>query len=209
MSIAMQDRVLSVHVPKAGGTSLLRQFRNLLGDALATDYAHPPLGGSDRDSATFPPGVRVLHGHFNPRRYAAEPARWVTFLRDPVENLLSIWAFWRSLPATTSPLHQRFAAESPSPEAFARYPGVQALLCRTYFGGVDMGRFEFVGFHETRSVDIPRLGAWLGLPLLAEVHENRTPAIAGREEMLADAALRGRLRDILAEDVRFYERLRG
>jgi len=201
-------RFLSVHFPKAGGSSLLVQFRTLLGEGFATDYTRVPLTGAPCGPAEFPAGKRLLHGHFNPLRYAAAGARWVTFLREPVENLISIWSYWHAIPPSAAPLHRRFLAERPSVEAFAAYPGLRELMSRVYFGGVDMGRFEFLGFHDRRAEDIPRLGALLGLPLSAEVHENESPPDPRRGEMLADSALRARLAGILREDMRFYEALR-
>lgn len=203
------EPVLSVHVPKAGGSSLLTQFQALLGDDMATDYARAPLSGREAGSGVFPPGKRLLHGHFNPMRYASARACWVTFLREPVENLISIWCYWHALPPIGSPLHDRFLAERPGIEDFAREPGIRHHMSRNYFGGVNMRRFAFVGFHESRHEDIPRLGRLLGLPLSAEVHENRTREHPQRGAMLADTRLRRRLADTLLEDVRFYERQRN
>ena len=91
---------------------------------------------------------------------------------------------------------------------FAAYPGISTLMSETYFGGVDMRRFDFIGFHETRAADLRRLGADLGLPFAAETHENRTADTADRREVKADVALRRQIADLLAADMAFYDRLR-
>jgi hypothetical protein len=202
-----RERVVSVHFPKAAGTSLRTQLARLLGDRMVLDYAQDPVGADRIESAPFPPGALLVHGHFNARRYADVTARRVTFLRHPVDNLISIYVFWLAAPATDHGVHARFLRERPSILEFAaHYTPLARLMSETYFGGVDMARFEFVGFHETRHTDIPALGTMLGLPLSAEVAENRTPTRPERQAIEADAATRARLTDLLAQDVAFYDR---
>ena len=92
---------------------------------------------------------------------------------------------------------------------FAKYPGIQRLMSDTYFGGFDMNRFDFIGFYETRDVDIPRLASSLGLPLVAETYIHKTIMSAERLSVEADASIRQSLNDLLTEDMVFYERLRN
>jgi hypothetical protein len=113
------------------------------------------------------------------------------------------------LPENGNPVHIRFLREQPDIFGFARYPVFSGLMSRTYFGGFDMQRFDFIGFHESRDRDIEVLGGLLGLPLRAELHENRTYAAPERQALQADRTAMGSLRDLLAEDVRFYDRMRG
>lgn len=202
------QRTVSVHFPKAAGSSLKSQFDALLGDQAFFDYGHDPLVVEDRQAVAFPAGKRLVHGHFHPSRYDPTDGYWLTFLRHPVDNLLSIYFFWIDRPEPDHDLHARFLRERPSVLEFAAYPGISTLMSETYFGGFDMRRFDFIGFHETRASDLRRLGADLGLPLVAEAHENRTAETTERREIKADAALRRRLADLLAADMAFYERLR-
>lgn len=205
-------RVVSVHFPKAAGSSLHVQFVKLLGGRLALDYmhdfTHDPLTSAGRETAEFPKGKRIVHGHFRAQRFASANAYWMTFLRHPVDNLISIYFYWRALPEPGHTLHARFLRERPSIVEFATYPGITSLMSETYFGGFDMSRFDFIGFYENRDVDIPRLAKDLGLPLAADVHENRTKGSIERIELEADVSARRRLTDLLAADVDFYERLR-
>jgi hypothetical protein len=202
------ERVVSVHFPKAAGSSFHFQLTNLLGDAVELDFIHDPLTLSGTETAVFPEGKRIVHGHFRARRYASTQAYWITFLRHPVDNLISIYFYWKSLPAPGHHLHGRFLQERPSILDFATYPGIQKLMSDTYFGGFDMYQFDFIGFHDTRDVAIPRLAKALNLPLIAETHVNKTIESAERQYVEVDAAIRQRLNDLLAEDLAFYERLR-
>jgi len=208
-TLSSTEKVVIVHFPKAGGASLLTQLRALLPDRLAMDYDHDPLIDSGRDILPFPEGKHIVHGHFRPQRYASPQALMTTFLREPVENLISIYFFWRNLADQGNPVHGRFLREKPDIFAFARYSEFACLQSETYFGGFDMKRFDFIGFHERRGTDIPRLGETLGLPLLADVHENRTSASDERLALENNPAAIGRLRHLLETDVRFYESIRA
>jgi hypothetical protein len=201
------ERIVSVHFPKAAGYSLRVQFIKLLGAKVALDYDHDPLTPAGMETADFPEGKTLVMGHFRARRYASTEAFWMTFLRHPVDNLISIYFFWKGLPVSHG-LHAQFLREQPTVLEFASYPGFKALMSETYFGGFDMNRFDFIGFYENRKSDIPRLAKALKLPLAASVYENRTSVSDERLEAESDCSLRRDLTDLLAEDVAFYERLR-
>ncbi len=198
-------QIVSVHFPKAGGTSLRCQFQAQFGESALFDYAHDPFMDASRAPLDLPADARLVHGHFHAARYAAPGRCLVTFLRDPVENLISIYFFWRFAPCSHA-LHERFLREKPSLPDFARHPAFRSLMTEQYFGCFDMRRFDFIGAHERRGEDIPRLGALLGLELSAEMHENRTQASAERDELASKPAIRAALRHILAAEIAFYER---
>jgi SAM-dependent methyltransferase len=200
------ERILSVHFPKAAGSSLQVQFMKLLGDEVILDYGHDPLTPAGMETADFPDRKTLVMGHFRAQRYASADAFWMTFLRHPVDNLISIYFFWKLLPEAHA-LHARFLREQPSILEFAMYPGLRNLMSETYFGGFDMNRFDFIGFHENREDDIVRLAKAINLPLLAAIHENRTSESAERLELESDVSVRSKLTDLLAQDVGFYERM--
>jgi hypothetical protein len=122
----------------------------------------------------------------------------MTFLRGPVENLISIYFFWRAYQEPTNAVHAQFLRECPSILEFAKYPVFSKPMSETYFGGFDMRRFNFIGFHENRDIDISRLAVEIGLPLVPEVHENKTPESAKRREVETDPSVRKRLTDLLS-----------
>lgn len=156
----------------------------------------------------FPSGKRLVYGHFRAQRYASTDAYWMTFLRHPVDNLISIYFFWKNIPQPRHVLHEQFLRESPSIVEFAKYPAFTNLMSETYFGGFDMSRFAFIGFYDNRGTDLPRLAADLGLPLKADIHENRTVPSVERRELEADLSTRRKLTDLLTADVTFYEQMR-
>src|SRR5437588_8173170 len=106
----MGIEVVSIHVPKAGGTSLVRSIIAAYGPtAVRLDYEDDPSdpccsfnldpdGCCERTRLVpFDPTVRVVHGHLPAAKYAHLPdALRITFLRDPITNLISIHRFWQT-----------------------------------------------------------------------------------------------------------------
>jgi hypothetical protein len=204
--------IISVHFPKASGSSLRSQFLTAFGERLISDYEHDPLGPKAREVAEIlPQGARAVHGHFRPHRYDQVPHAFrLTFLREPVDNLISFYFYWRDIPLHGNPVHVKFMEEKPSIVDFARYCGIQTLMSETYFGGYDMNQFSFIGFYDRRAEDLPKLGNLIGVALDPQTYENKTPG--GKEErlqLLSDSAALGELRSALRQDICFYEALRG
>ena len=124
---------------------------------------------------------------------------------------MSIYFFWRSFPAHGNATHDRFLAEQPSIIDFARnYSPIRRLMSMSYFGEVDMGRFDFVGFYATWERDVARLSTLLGAPLSSDPYLNRTndAEADNRQALMEDAATLATLRSLLADDVAFYEAAR-
>lgn len=85
--------LISIHVPKTGGTSLEQLLRNWFGTKL---YLHYYDEKNNRPPETFPLGPGIcIHGHFNKQRhfgiqdYYPGIDQMITFLRDPFEILVS------------------------------------------------------------------------------------------------------------------------
>ena len=203
---------ISIHLPKSGGSSVRTSLAQQFGERLVVDYGFGPLGPRALEVRTeMPPGADIVHGHFRPGRYDAIPDAFrFTFLRHPVDLLLSFYLFWRDMAPHDQPLHDRFLAEKPPIETFARWPKIARFQSDTYFGGYDMNRIDFIGFHDTRKVDMERLNALAGLRLDSGLRENATPG--GWSERIAlvnDTARMADLADALIDDVRFYDRVRA
>ena len=201
---------VSVHFPKAGGSSLKIQLESILGEGLLQDYEHDPLGPHAMDEVhELPPNYKMVHGHFRASRYSQVNKRFMfTFLRNPVHNLISIYFFWKAFPRSGNPWKLKFLIEKPSILEFAKFPPLRSLMSDTYFGGFAMGRFDFIGFHETRLEDYLKLGHLINLPLSGEIHANRTEE--GHEDRAAimnSQKIMGELADLLVHDLRFYDRL--
>jgi hypothetical protein len=207
----MTVELISVHFPKAAGTSLGAMLRSYFGFDLFTDYDHDPVNPNHdlNDSPRLPPGTRAVHGHFRGDRYQAfRSAHHVTFLREPVDNLISIYYFWRTLAAHGNAAHDHFVSERPTIFEFAEYGPCRRLMTECYFGRLDLNVFDFIGFYEFRVEDLMTLSNISGFRVDKDIYLNRLSdtEAAERSALKTCAKSMEALRAILSDDIAFYER---
>jgi hypothetical protein len=215
--VASLPPLISVHIPKAGGTSTLDALQAAYGDAFSQDYADDPGNPMCQrliDPARYfernvsmPPGVKCIHGHFHPGKFnIAKDTVLFTLLRHPVDNLISIYFFWKALgPSPGAELLNYFCANNLNIVETAKLPQLRWLLSKCYFEGFDMDRFDLIGRHEARASAFAKLSQLIGHPLKCP-HSNITPESEERQAAADDSKLRAQLEDILVDDIRFYER---
>lgn len=168
--------LVSLHLPKTAGTSFADALEHRYGSALLKDYADMPMqaGRGRREArallsvparrrALREKGVRAVHGHFLPVAYrwaaAGRPARFITWLRDPLQRLVSHYHFWRrdyDGGDPRQPLRNRMLREDWSLERFCLGPEMRDLY-RQYLWGFDPNRFAFIGVTERYAEDLARL----------------------------------------------------
>jgi hypothetical protein len=221
---ALDRPLISVHFPKASGSSIR--------SALVAAFGQPAVQGSyDCDPVdpknpmwiypdwflrSRPYNVKpytVVHGHIPIIKYDLLPSAYrIVMLREPVENVISIYYYWKSLFATQSTSHAVFEFvknQRLSLLEMAEIPCMRRLMSRTYFGGYDMGRFDVVGTHDNRTAFGDAVSNLIGVSLSVDIRENVTPPSEERDNILADAKVIAKLRDLLQDDVRFYEACAG
>ena len=103
--------LISVHMPKAAGTSCLYLFEKIYGARLFLDYDDKILHKSKfikRKDAIFSmsknrlniskyANIDCIHGHFMPLKYRfidSQDAVFLTWLRHPVQRLISHYYYW-------------------------------------------------------------------------------------------------------------------
>ncbi len=214
--------LVSLHLPKTAGTSLRYAMRAHYGMRLLEDYDAPPMQQprGRRELAAIIAGmsadkwlakdVAAIHGHFLPVQYRialrGRNVRYATWLRDPVERVLSHYHYWRRDYAgddPAQPLRNRMHAEGWSLERFCLGPEMRNLY-RQYLWGFDPARFEFIGITERYETDFARFAQrYLDGDCTASV-ELPNPDRDG-ERYAIDPALRGRIAQHHAADVALYE----
>lgn len=207
--------LVSVHAPKAGGTSVGQMLARYFGTGFIADYTENPADPSSPRAldpvgylsrkTTLPPKAACIHGHFHPGKYELGDAFLFTILREPVDNIISIYFYWKRMPRRADALHRYFIDRELSILEMARLPTIQWLYSRTYFGGFDMGRFDLIGRHDQREAALGRLAESIDARFDTSIKERVGPTTEERQRMEADPALRRGLEDILADDIRFYE----
>lgn len=108
--------IISLHTPKAGGSSFKVLLENYFKNHFFGDYSDKPINTSEvkrkADAIKFDKKFRIytkhvyrlkkvecIHGHFLPYKYASlldDPnVNFITWLRDPLERLASHYYYWQ------------------------------------------------------------------------------------------------------------------
>jgi len=216
--------LISVHMPKCAGTSFRQSLIAAYSEpAVRFDYSDAPLNPSSpmnldpegffAEAANWQPpdGIKAIHGHFHIHKYNHIKASCLraTFLRHPVDRLISHYFYWLNTPKHNHRLHDYVLDKGLTLTQFARLPMLRYSFTGGFFKDVDMGIFDFIGLHERYQTDIDRLAVLLGRPLpSASNNLNPQPDYDQKKRALVtDPAIMAELTHILAKDIGFYEAL--
>lgn len=218
--------LVSVHMPKTAGTSFAAALQARFGAGYQPDYADLPmqaprwrrqsdalLRSHDTCRALCAESVQCIHGHFLPAKYVPL-AQWrqvgfVTWLRDPVERVVSHYHFWRrdyDGSDAAQPLRNRMLAEDWSLERFALGPELRNVY-RQYLWQFDVSRFAFIGVTERYAQDLA-LFAERFLDGQAVLQTALANPDRGGEVYGIPARLRERIEAHHAADMALYRRAR-
>jgi hypothetical protein len=220
----MGKKIISVHVPKTAGTSFRHILFSAYGkDSVLEDYAEDPVnpcsiasmdpGAYLRSPILNLEGYDVVHGHFHPNKYSfIDNSAYITFLREPIDNVFSIFNFWKGLGKGHHALHDYFIDNKLSFFEFVELPSIRYLYTKCYFGSFDLDKFAFIGDYSHYKNEISRLSIILEKKLGGDVYLNKTSINIGdreKQDIVGDIDKRNRLASVLREDIQFYEHYRG
>jgi hypothetical protein len=141
----LDELIIFIHIPKTAGSTLLRIMEREYGDAMFHVGPSEPVT-IDR-LLSLPPDrlarLRAVAGHlpFGLHELLDRPATYVTLLRDPVERIVSHFAYSARTPA--SPLHAQVEAAG---HDLARY--VSEAPAAAYFNN---GQTRLLGATDPRT----------------------------------------------------------
>lgn len=186
-----------VHVPKTAGTSLRNELASFLQPDIniMVDYTDTSRSFHDRMDDAVDRfldiaegiGVRFASGHILARHVARIGARlpetrFVTFLRDPVQRIVSDYRYQRS---PKHPVHAEFIDRMPTLEHYIQVVPeqnkmAQHLVPLSILGHADpaecvdsvMRNYAFVGIQDMYPVSVRTLTTLLGNPLWPKLRQN-------------------------------------
>jgi len=135
--------VISIHIPKTGGTSFGKHLKSIYKEHYYEDYSwnHKNLVEVSKDNF-------CLHGHFLATKYdMIQNSVLVTWVRNPVQRLCSHYMFWKRFSFPDNPRWQRFHDEDWSLEQFAFSPEFRNRHAQM-FAGKSTNDFQFIGITE-------------------------------------------------------------
>jgi hypothetical protein len=190
-------RVLNVHVPRTGGTSIAGQLQVQMGERFLGDFKHDAVGG-EFNSLKWPENYDTIMGHFRPETYTGADMM-VTWLRHPVDLVPSLYQLWRNM-IPIHPIQKALHEQKPELLTFAAWDAIQHWYTKTYFGGFDMKKFGFIGCFERREADLAKLAKLLAVKLDPAVRDN-----ARKRPMEVTNGMKKDLAKLLADDIKFYK----
>ncbi len=152
--------LISVHIPKTGGTT----FRTLLElhfqDRILLDYSDRPMrnGNLIRNVNALKNILKTrninnkydcVHGHFLPIKYRSLSKKsLVIWFRDPIERVISRYYHWkRNFNPNDFQFKQHIKEPNISIEDFCRIKHYQNLYSK-YLWGMKLSNFDFIGITE-------------------------------------------------------------
>lgn len=169
-----ENLIVSVHLPKTAGTSFGNALHAHFRSRLLKDYSDFPINSPppERNRAALEAGLRnakidlsevaCIHGHFLPIKYLllaqTREVKFVTWMRNPVERILSHFYEWKKTYTPSSPpLHRRIVEEDWSVERFCLGPELRNLYWQ-FLWGFPIDYFDFIGITEFYEDDLAYFG---------------------------------------------------
>jgi hypothetical protein len=212
--------LISVHIPKTGGTTFRDILVHQFGDRLYLDYQDRPLAHNRlrrnlhallarRKAAGVASKYACVHGHFLPLKYSlVAGASFAIWLRDPAERVVSRYYHWIRQLERGETLHGRHARVLPDRpvglDEFVELPHYHEVY-HQYLWNFGIERFDFVGITERYDDSLRAFVAMYGLSdVQCRDHLNINP---GKESACYDipAALRARIAQRNRRDHVIYE----
>jgi hypothetical protein len=213
--------IISLHLPKTAGTSFAASLEQHFGTKLLKDYADLPINTPqyERNKAALKaslciaennfPGIECIHGHFLPIKYLLlankREVRFVTWMRNPVERVLSHYFFWKRSydPKTAPSLQRKVIEEDWSIERFCFGPEVRDLYWQ-FLWGFPIEYIDFIGVTEFYGDDLEYFARHY---LQTPIELKRLNAGDKREgSYQIDVSLRKRIESFHARDMDLYQR---
>lgn len=213
------SRYLFCHMPKCAGSSIRSCLPAILPNhsIVVDDRSFFSIPIDDREqyyqdcfiSPVLMPPQTFVAGHLSPIRYLGSahenpPDMFIfTFLRDPLDRLVSHYRFWRSGCFAGHYIWEKMNSCGWTFEQFALSAEMQNIYSQ-YIQHFDPSRFDFVGIHERLDDSWKHLCSIAGWPYRRLPLTNQTDSRV--DQLNIPSSLRRDIRSFHDQDYLLYER---
>ncbi|KUO65112.1 MAG: hypothetical protein APF80_10965 [Alphaproteobacteria bacterium BRH_c36] len=214
--------IVSVHIRKAAGSSFRTALKEYYGDYLLLDYGDE-IGSSSvssrikrfkrklamrADSDGIVERYKIVHGHFFADKYRSlkTPLEYATFLRDPVDRVLSNYYYLKRNPGRKHGDAVVIKKYQFTLEQYVAFPDARDVQCQ-FLSGIPLSSFAFVGLAEAYDESIKIFNQIFSADLGFAHNENRNPERERQYDV--DDGVAELIRKHNRRDLELYEEAKG
>ncbi len=200
--------LLSIHIPKTAGQTFLQLLKLAYGEE---EILHVNQGWLKRKQQNIenlnPHHYQVLHGHLPYQAFIApyhhSETKVITFLRDPVERVLSNFRYYRKMKAERLKAGKTIRHHYDL-ETFIELEERKNVMAR-FLDGLELTDLFFLGLQEQFGQDVRLLSKKLSWELPEAAFQiKKNPTMPSTSE--ADKAIRQRIATLNQADIELYNR---
>lgn len=196
----MSYKIISVHIPKTGGSTFKHLLLNQLKDV--TILAGKPLFSRhlNEKPCIFDINIinhKIIHGHFSVEQLSgiSNSDKIITWLRNPVDRVISHYYYWKNRPnINMHPIEEKIKFNNLSLLEFSQIPSMQNV--QSYFCQ-DKNRIFFFGITEFYKESIELLEKDLSIVINYDIDKIKN---VGKKEFVSEevreAICKSNLKDI-------------
>lgn len=211
--IAQLDLV-SIHIPKTGGTSFYKILKGQYDEAVSTSLRRVDVQSALKHYGGLiehlDPKTKVLHGHFHykelelgPKEDTKQP-KIITFLRHPVDRVISNYRFFKAglEQPERNPENYKLNKHRIGEDllTYASRLENQNVMCK-FLDGISLNDLFFVGLLEHFEQDIHELTELMGWTKIDIPKLNQ-----GTQQAEVDEALRAQIAALNTKDIDLYKK---
>jgi len=195
--------MISVHIPRCGGTSFRQVLQTLYGVMLHCDYGEEE---NRRFGWSLSPKsyTRCIHGHFCADKYDVlfPSSLRITWVRHPVQRVISQYYYCLRHPDESS-FTQEVNNRKLSLIEFASIDKEQNIMTR-YFAGKKVSDFQFVGIVEFYEASLKLFHKITGLPFQWIPHFNKNTNRSNASYEISEAEM-DEIMTLNSSDIALYQ----